>query len=54
MRKNDMGALAPVSGYLTASINELPEMSRAEMPLFDIIEYSPLLDRCVYCIARNT
>ena len=45
MRHDENGALRPVSGYLTQSINELPEMSRKEMPRFDIIEYEPLLDR---------
>ena len=45
MRPDSSGSLTPVSGYLTASINELPEMSRPEMPNFDIIEYDPLLDR---------
>ena len=44
MRPDASGSLCPVPGYLTACINELPEMSRPEMPKFDIIEYQPLLD----------
>lgn len=38
------GTLAPVPGYLTECIRELPEMHRQEMPIFTIKEYSPLLD----------
>ena len=38
------GSLSPETGYLTARIKELPEMSRPEMPDYHIIEYDPLLD----------
>lgn len=38
------GSLAPVPGYLTECIRELPEMHRPEMPSFVIKEYTPLLD----------
>ena len=38
------GSLSPQAGYLTDRINELPEMSRPEMPLYDIKEYDPLID----------
>jgi L-asparaginase len=38
------GSLSPQAGYLTDRINELPEMSRPEMPIYDIIEYDPLID----------
>jgi L-asparaginase len=44
MRATPDSALAPVPGYLTTCIREMPEMSRSEMPSFDIIEYDPLLD----------
>jgi L-asparaginase len=45
------GSLAPQAGYLTQSINELPEMKRPEMPLYDIKEYEPLLDSS--CMGPN-
>jgi L-asparaginase len=38
------GSLSPQPGYLTASINELPEMQRPEMPAYTIKEYQPLMD----------
>jgi L-asparaginase len=38
------GSLAPQAGYLTDRINELPEMSRPEMPIYHIKEYDPLMD----------
>ena len=38
------GSLSPEPGYLTERIKELPEMSRPEMPDYQIIEYDPLLD----------
>eukprot|EP01038_Epipyxis_sp_PR26KG_P014166 gene14166-19007_t len=38
------GSLAPKAGYLTARIQELPEMYNNKMPLFDIKEYNPLID----------
>ncbi len=44
MRKQQDGSLAPEKGYLTARINEAPEMHSPEMPIFNIIEYDPLLD----------
>jgi L-asparaginase len=44
MVARDDGSLAPEAGYLTARINELPEMSHPEMPAYDIHEYDPLLD----------
>ena len=44
MRVNEDGALAVATGYLTERINELPEMTRPEMPKYVIKEYSPLID----------
>jgi L-asparaginase len=38
------GSLAPQAGYLTDRINELPEMTRPEMPIYHIKEYDPLMD----------
>jgi len=43
MEKSDQGYI-PTSGFLTQSIHQMPEFNRAEMPLFDIHEYSPLID----------
>ncbi len=34
----------PTSGFLTRCIGNMPEFFREEMPLFDIHEYSPLID----------
>jgi L-asparaginase len=45
------GSLSPQPGYLTASINELPEMQRPEMPIYDIKEYDPLMDSS--CMGPN-
>ena len=36
MRPLEDGSLAPEPGFLTDRINELPEMKRSEMPLFDV------------------
>ena len=44
MRTQADGSLAPEKDYLTARINEMPEMHRPEMPLYTIKEYAPLLD----------
>lgn len=38
------GSLSPQAGFLTDRINELPEMSRPEMPVYHIKEYDPLMD----------
>lgn len=43
MEKSDHGYI-PTSGFLTQSIKQMPEFNRPEMPLFDIHEYSPLID----------
>jgi hypothetical protein len=39
-----LGGLSPQAGYLTEQIISLPEISRTEMPSFDIKEYIPLID----------
>ena len=44
MKHQEDGSLAPVKGYLTSCIRELPEMARSEMPEFVIKEYDPLID----------
>lgn len=44
-------SLIIILGYLTQQIRELPEMSRLEMPDFNIIEYDPLLDSS--CMGPN-
>lgn len=44
MRPLPDGSLAPVAGYLTEKIKEMPELSLDSMPAFDIIEFNPLLD----------
>lgn len=44
MRPLDDGSLAPVKGYLTDRIKEMPEMSLPNMPGYQIKEYEPLLD----------
>ncbi|MFT4926103.1 MAG: L-asparaginase [Phenylobacterium sp.] len=43
MQKSAQGYI-PKTGYFTDSINQMPEFKRPEMPLFDIHEYSPLID----------
>ena len=43
MEKSDHGYV-PTSGFLTQYIQSLPEFNRPEMPLFDIHEYSSLID----------
>ncbi|KAG5184818.1 Asparaginase/glutaminase [Tribonema minus] len=44
MQKDDTGSLAPKPGFFTERIFMLEELVRAEMPTFDVVEYSPLLD----------
>jgi len=44
MRPIEDGSLAPIAGYLTEKIKEMPEMSQEEMPEYRIIEYDPLID----------
>jgi L-asparaginase len=44
MRPLDDGSLAPVKGYLTERIKEMPEMQLPNMPSYEIKEYDPLLD----------
>jgi L-asparaginase len=44
MKPSPDGSLAPVAGFLTEKITEMPEMSQAEMPSFVIKEYDPLID----------
>lgn len=41
---DNIETLAPERGYLTAKINELPEVGREDMPHFKVLEYEPLLD----------
>lgn len=43
MEKSANGYI-PTSGFLTRCIGNMPEFYRSEMPLFDIHEYSPLID----------
>ncbi len=43
MQKSAQGYI-PTAGFLTDSINQMPEFNRSEMPLFDIHEYAPLID----------
>ncbi len=38
------GSLSPEKGYLTERIKEMPEMNLHNMPEYEIIEYTPLLD----------
>lgn len=44
MRQVADGSLAPIPGYLTEKIMELPERQDGRMPMFDIIEYEELID----------
>lgn len=44
MKPSQDGSLAPERGYLTEQIKQLPELSRHEMPIFQIKEYNPLID----------
>ncbi|CAM9432196.1 unnamed protein product, partial [Chrysoparadoxa australica] len=44
MKKDTGGALAPVPGYFTEQIFAMSDLSKPEMPMFDCIEYEPLLD----------
>lgn len=40
MHKDEMGALAPVPGYLTSQMLQMEELVISEeMPAFDIVEY---------------
>jgi L-asparaginase/Glu-tRNA(Gln) amidotransferase subunit D len=39
MRPSHDGSLAPEAGYLTERIKELPELSRPEMPLYEVSPY---------------
>ncbi|MFC0444780.1 asparaginase [Pseudidiomarina halophila] len=43
MQKSAQGYV-PAPGFLTECVNKMPEFFRAEMPLFDIHEYTPLMD----------
>ncbi|WP_173919962.1 asparaginase [Pseudidiomarina piscicola] len=43
MQKSAQGYV-PAPGFLTECVNKMPEFFRAEMPLFDIHEYAPLMD----------
>lgn len=43
MQKSTQGYI-PTEGYFTNCIAQMPEFQRPEMPLFDISEYSPLID----------
>ena len=43
MEKSDHGYI-PTSGFLTQSIQQMPEFNRPEMPQFTIHEYDPLID----------
>ncbi len=43
MRKTEQG-YKPVPGYLQTMMSAIPELKRSRMPLYDIREYSPLLD----------
>lgn len=43
MQKTDNG-FAPVPGFLTDCVNDMPEFFHAEMPSFVIHEYQPLID----------
>lgn len=43
MQKSAHGYI-PKAGFLIDSIKQMPEFNRAEMPLFEINEYSPLID----------
>ena len=43
MRKAERG-YKPVPGYLQTMMSAIPELTRRNMPLYDIREYSPLLD----------
>ena len=43
MRETDRG-LQPAPGYLQELISEMAELKRVEIPEFDILEYTPLLD----------
>lgn len=43
MKQSSRGYV-PVAGYLTQTVQQNAEFTREEMPLFDIHEYSPLID----------
>lgn len=44
MKKDSNGSLAPLAGFLTERIRELPELENSEMPKCTVKEYFPLLD----------
>jgi len=44
MRKNADGEFEPASGYLEYVIRNTPNFNAEDMPLYEILEYDPLLD----------
>lgn len=45
----ETGSLRPVPGFLTKQMAAMSEVREPQMPLYDIIEYSPLLDSADMC-----
>ena len=44
MLKSDDHGYVPASGFMQHQLKQMPEFHRAEMPIFTIHEYEPLID----------